>query len=61
MAITEVMPVSEEIEQLALTRATASEIRKVAMSAGMVTLRDDGLRNAAQGDTTLDEVLRVTV
>jgi type IV pilus assembly protein PilB len=61
MAVTEVMPISEEIEHLALARASASEIRKVAVAAGMVTLRDDGLRKAAKGDTTLDEVIRVTV
>ena len=61
MAVTEVMPIDEEIEHLALSRSSASEIRKVAISAGMVTLRDDGLRKVARGDTTLEEVLRVTV
>ncbi len=61
MAVTEVMPITEEIEHLALSRASASEIRKVAVAAGMVTLRDDGLRKAALGHTTLDEVIRVTV
>ena len=61
MAVTEVMPVTEEIERLAIARASATEIRKVAIDAGMVTLRDDGLRKVARGDTTLDEVIRVTV
>jgi type IV pilus assembly protein PilB len=61
MAVTEVMPITEEIEHLATTRASATEIRKVAVGAGMVTLRDDGLRKVARGDTTLDEVIRVTV
>ena len=61
MAITEVMPVTEEIELLALAHASAGEIKKSAIAAGMVTLRDDGLRKAAQGLTTLDEVIRVTV
>ena len=61
MAVTEVMPINEEIERLALARASASEIKKVAVSAGMVTLRDDGLRKVARGDTTLEEVIRVTV
>ncbi|MET0866321.1 MAG: GspE/PulE family protein [Nakamurella sp.] len=61
MAVTEVMPINEAIEQLALARASASEIRKVAIADGMVTLRDDGLRKVANGDTTLHEVLRVTV
>ena len=61
MAVTEVMPITEEIEHLALARASASEIRKIAVLQGMVTLRDDGLRKVARGDTTLSEVLRVTV
>jgi type IV pilus assembly protein PilB len=61
MAVTEVMPISEEIERLAVAHASAGDIRKVAVEAGMVTLRDDGLRKAAEGHTTLEEVLRVTV
>ncbi len=61
MAITEVMPITEEIELLALAHASAGEIKQVAIAAGMVTLRDDGLRKAALGFTTLDEVVRVTV
>lgn len=61
IAITEVMPVSEEIERLAVAHASASDVRRVAVAEGMVTLRDDGLRKVANGDTTLDEVIRVTV
>ena len=61
MAITEVMPISEELEHLAVARASAHELRKVAIEQGMVTLRDDGMRKAAHGDTTLEEVIRVTV
>ena len=61
MAVTEVMPISEEIEHLAMSRAPASEIKRVAVAAGMVALRDDGLRKAVRGLTTLEEVIRVTV
>ncbi|HEX2901865.1 MAG TPA: GspE/PulE family protein [Jatrophihabitans sp.] len=61
LAINEVMPVSEQIESLAVQRAPASEIKKVAISEGMVTLRHDGLRKTADGLTSLEEVLRVTV
>ena len=61
LAVNEVMPVSEEIERLAVQRAPASEIKKVAIAEGMVTLRDDGLRKTAEGLTSLEEVLRVTV
>ena len=61
LAVNEVMPVSEEIERLTVAHASASEIKRMATSEGMVTLRDDGLRKAAAGFTTLEEILRVTV
>jgi type IV pilus assembly protein PilB len=61
LAVNEVMPVSEEIERLAVQRASASEIARVAIAEGMVALRDDGLRKTADGWTSLEEVLRVTV
>jgi len=61
LAVNEVMPVTEEIERLAVQRAPASEIKRVAIAEGMVTLRNDGLRKTAEGQTSLEEVLRVTV
>jgi type IV pilus assembly protein PilB len=61
IALHEVMPVSEEIERLAVERASAQQIQRVALAEGMDMLRTDGLRKAAQGDTTLAEVLRVAV
>ncbi len=61
LALNEVMPVSEQIERMAVEHASASEIKKVALAEGMVTLRDDGLRKALDGLTTLEEMLRVTV
>ncbi|MEO7263027.1 MAG: ATPase, T2SS/T4P/T4SS family, partial [Jatrophihabitantaceae bacterium] len=61
LALNEVMPVSEQIERMAVEHASASEIKKVAIAEGMVTLRDDGLRKALDGLTTLEEMLRVTV
>ncbi|MDQ2836218.1 MAG: GspE/PulE family protein [Actinomycetota bacterium] len=61
LAVNEVMPVTEQIENLAVQRAPASEIKKVAIAEGMVTLRHDGLRKTADGLTSLEEVLRVTV
>ena len=61
IALHEVMPVTEEIERLAVERASAHDIQRVALSEGMDMLRTDGLRKAATGDTTLAEVLRVAV
>jgi type IV pilus assembly protein PilB len=61
IALHEVMPVSEEIERLAVTHSSAHEIQRVAMAEGMDMLRVDGLRKAAAGETALHEVLRVAI
>ena len=61
LAVNEVMPVSEEIERLAVGHASATDIHRVAVEEGMVTLREDGLRKTVTGLTTIEEVLRVTV
>jgi type II secretory ATPase GspE/PulE/Tfp pilus assembly ATPase PilB-like protein len=56
----EFMPVTEEIRQLILERASAGQIRKVATKQGMESLRGDGWRLVREGRTTIEEVLRVT-
>jgi type IV pilus assembly protein PilB len=61
LAVNEVMPISEEIERLAVRHASATEIGHVAVAEGMITLREDGLRKCAAGLTTVEEVFRVTV
>jgi PleD family two-component response regulator len=59
MAIHELLPVSAEIRDLITRRAPEDAIRKAARKAGMRTLLEDGILKAAQGQTTLEEVLRV--
>ncbi|MBI1845534.1 MAG: type IV-A pilus assembly ATPase PilB [Candidatus Rokubacteria bacterium] len=61
VAIYEVMPVTQEIRDLILRNAPTAEIRDVAVSQGMKTLRQSGLAKVVEGVTTLDEVLRVTL
>jgi len=61
LAVTEIMPVSEEISRLTVAQAPTSDVAKVAYAEGMISLRDDGLLKAAQGKTTLEEVIRVTI
>ena len=56
----EVMDVTEEIQQLIVTRSTTTAIQKVAVAQGMITMRQDGYLKALQGITTLEEVNRVT-
>jgi general secretion pathway protein E/type IV pilus assembly protein PilB len=58
--IFEQMVVSEEIRTLLLQNATARDIRIQAMKEGMRDLRRDAARYLNTGQTTVDEVLRVT-
>ncbi|MHB8436345.1 MAG: GspE/PulE family protein [Acidimicrobiales bacterium] len=59
IAIHELLLISEEIERGIITGASADEINKLGIEQGMVSLRHDGLRKAALGLTSLEEVLRV--
>jgi type IV pilus assembly protein PilB len=61
LALHEVMLVSEEVERLAVERASSTVISDVAQREGMRTLRDDGLDKVLAGVTSLDEILRVVV
>jgi type IV pilus assembly protein PilB len=58
-AIHEAMLVSEEIERLIIERRSTEDIQKTAVMQGMLTLREDGLRKAAMGQTSLEEIFRV--
>lgn len=55
----EVMDVNTEIQNLIVARATSSEIQRLAVSQGMITMRQDGYLKALQGITTIEEVNRV--
>lgn len=61
IGIYEVMLMSETIEKLTVDRATADEIKKVAISEGMNTLRDDGFAKVLKGITSIEEIMRVIV
>lgn len=58
--IYEVMDVNNDIQKLIVNRATSSDIQKLAVSQGMITMRQDGYLKALSGITTLEEVNRVT-
>ncbi len=59
-AIYELMVVTDEIRNQILTREDASNIRKMAMKQGMISLRDSAIDKLVAGQTSLDEVLRLT-
>lgn len=60
IGIFEVMAISEKIKKLINSKATSGEVEKEAIESGMTTMLEDGLIKAAQGITTLEEIMRVT-
>ena len=59
-AILEILPMTDAIRQLVLKRHDVNDVARAAIAAGMIPMRDDGLRKAVAGETTIEEVLRVT-
>ena len=60
MGIYELLVLNEALRPLILGRAAASTIATKAMELGMRTLRTDGWTKVKNGQTTIEEVLRVT-
>ncbi|MFC1622838.1 GspE/PulE family protein [Patescibacteria group bacterium] len=58
--VTEVMTVSPDIEQLISRSSLSSEIKEKAIEEGMITMEQDGILKIIEGETTLEEVQRVT-
>jgi len=56
----EVMSITPKLRELILERASAGEIKKLAISEGMLTLRRDGLQKLKRGITTVEEILKET-
>ncbi|HLA83338.1 MAG TPA: ATPase, T2SS/T4P/T4SS family [Thermoguttaceae bacterium] len=59
LAIFELMVMSSKIRELAFNSAPTAAIRQAAISEGMKTLYDDGVRKACRGVTTIEEIMRV--
>lgn len=59
VGIHEVLKVSDSIKTLIIKGASADEIEAQARKEGMLTMIEDGIFNAVQGNTTIEEVLRV--
>ncbi|MGD0880593.1 MAG: ATPase, T2SS/T4P/T4SS family [Acidimicrobiales bacterium] len=59
LALAELMPMTEEVERMIIEGGSVEDIHRLAVSQGMVALRQAGLRKAIDGETTLEEVLRV--
>jgi type II secretory ATPase GspE/PulE/Tfp pilus assembly ATPase PilB-like protein len=60
VGIFEIMAVDDNIRSLINDSVPAGQIRKAAMTGGMISMFEDGLEKVQRGLTTIDEVLRVT-
>jgi len=61
IGIYEVLPVKEKIKELILKKVATEEIAAQAVKEGMRTMIEDGFIKAAQGITSVEEVLRVII
>jgi type IV pilus assembly protein PilB len=58
--IYEVLPMSTPIQKLVISGASSEVIQEEAIKEGMVTMQMDGFIKALRGQTTLEEIMRVT-
>ena len=58
--IYEVLAMSTELRRAIMRGASSDELREIALSEGMLTLRMDALLKASRGTTTLEEVIKET-
>jgi type II secretory ATPase GspE/PulE/Tfp pilus assembly ATPase PilB-like protein len=54
------MPMTEDLQELVLTRASSGAIRRKAVEQGMKSLREDAWRLVRAGRTTISEVVSNT-
>ena len=54
------MELSDQVKEMTIARAAETDIAAVAREEGMLTLREDGVAKVRSGQTSLEEVLRVT-
>lgn len=60
IGIYEVLGMTIPIEKMIMSNGTSNEIQDQAITEGMTTMQTDGLVKALRGNTTIEEVLRVT-
>ena len=60
MGVYELLVATDAVRELAQERASTWEIKKACIDGGMKTLRDDGWSKVLAGETSVDEILRIT-
>ncbi len=61
IALYEVMPFTEALKDAVLNGANTAEIKDIMLSEGIKSLRLSGLTKIAEGTSSLEEILRVTM
>ena len=57
----ELMIMNDDLRDMVMSNCSTDELRDAARSFGMITLRDAGMANIFDGNTTADEVIRETI
>ncbi|MBT7553089.1 type II/IV secretion system protein [bacterium] len=60
MGVYEVLEIDDSMRDLITTRADSDKIKEQAQANGMTTMLEDGFDKVVSGQTTLEEILRVT-
>jgi type II secretory ATPase GspE/PulE/Tfp pilus assembly ATPase PilB-like protein len=60
MTVSEVFEITKDIQELITRGAITSELEEKAITDGMLTMTQDGILRVLEGETTLEEVERVT-
>ena len=60
VAIYEICEINERMRKMTMQKADGGELKAAAIAGGMQTLRADGWRRVLAGQTTVEEVVRVT-
>jgi type IV pilus assembly protein PilB len=60
LGIYEVIPITPALQKHIISSGTSDVIQEQAIKDGMITMQTDGLIKALQGQTTLEEIMRVT-
>jgi type IV pilus assembly protein PilB len=61
IGVYQLLAMTEELEQLAVQKASREEIERAAIASGMGTMWDDGLAKVAAGLTSVEELARVSL
>ena len=58
--IFEVLPITSEVQDLVQSKTSGYKIYELAAKMGMITMQQDGILKVLHGETTFEEVIRVT-